>query len=125
MKYRFFTNSKKAWANMYEAISLAESSIFFEMYIFEDNTVGFDFITLLADKAKSGIKVKILLDAFGSLGLPKERVSALQEAGVEVLFFSHFLHRVHRKILVVDNKVAFMGGVNVHQGAVDWRRLSS
>jgi len=108
---------------MYEAISTAQSSVFFEMYIFEDNTVGFDFVNLLAEKAKSGIKVKILLDSFGSFGLPNERVVVLREAGAEVLFFSHFVHRVHRKILVVDNKVAFMGGMNVNHGATDWRDI--
>src|SRR3989339_85912 len=123
MQYRFFTNSKKAWTNMYQAISSAQSSVFFEMYIFEDNTVGFDFVNLLAEKAKSGVKVKILLDSFGSFDLPNERVAVLREAGAEVLFFSRFLHRVHRKILVVDNKVAFTGGMNVNRGATDWRDI--
>ncbi len=82
MRYSFFTNSKRAWAKMYEVISSAENSIFFEMYIFEDNAIGFDFVTLLANKAMSGVKVKILLDAFGSLSLPKEKLDTLRQSGV-------------------------------------------
>lgn len=123
MKYKFFTSSSDTWDAMYEAICKAEKSVYLEMYIFKNDT-KFDFVGLLKDKAQHGVNIKIILDSFGSLNLKRQDVNELKEAGVEVFFLSHFLHRMHKKILVVDGKVAFLGGVNINKDAMDWQDLA-
>ena len=101
---------------MYEDIAKATQSIFLEMYIFEDNT-ELDFVNLFVQKAEAGVTVKLIFDKFGSKGLSDKSIGLLQNAGVEIHFFSQFWHRVHRKILVIDGRVAFIGGVNIYRHA--------
>lgn len=123
MNYKFFTNSEKTWKIMFEAISGAQKSIYLEMYIFQDDMKEFDFFHLLKEKAKQGLRVKIILDPFGSAGLSYNAISELKKAGVEMFFLSYLIHRMHRKVLVVDEKVAFIGGVNLHQNSKFWNDL--
>jgi cardiolipin synthase len=124
MRYKFFASSYSTWEAMFEAIGGAKESIYLEMYIFNDDVRRFDFLTLLANKAKDGLRVRIVLDYFGSSKLSNEAVTELRESGAEVFFFSRLLHRIHRKILVVDERVAFIGGVNFHQVARRWDDLA-
>ena len=61
MRYKIYTKNESAWDSMFQAISRAESSILFEMYIFVDDTSDtHDFIEILSQKARSGLKVKIV-----------------------------------------------------------------
>lgn len=124
MRYKFFTNSEKAWRAMFDVIKDAKKSVYLEMYIFENNMVQYDFLMLLKKKAESGTRVRIVLDSFGSAGLNKIDIASLKESGAEIFFFSHFLHRIHRKILVIDEKIAFIGGVNFHQISRRWNDLT-
>ncbi len=95
-----------------------------EMYIFLDDTkVTHDFLGLLKDKARQGLEVVIIADAFGSHELSSNSINELREAGVEFIFFSHLLSRTHRKILILDNKIAFLGGVNIEEKTRYWRDL--
>lgn len=123
MNYRFFTNSEKAWKIMFENISNAKKSIYLEMYIFQNDITEFDFFNLLKEKAKQGLQVRLILDSFGSANLRDNAVAELQEAGVEILSLSYLLHRMHRKVLIVDERIAFIGGVNLHQGSRFWNDL--
>jgi len=108
---------------MYEAIRSAHESVYLEMYIFEDNIESFDFFKLLKEKAQNGIRVRIVLDYFGSFALRNASVLKLREAGAELFFISYFFHRTHRKILVVDEIVAFIGGVNFYKVSFSWDDL--
>lgn len=123
MPYKFFSNSTKAWRAMYEAIESARESVYLEMYIFEDGIEDFDFLKLLKEKAQSGVRVRIVLDYFGSFGLRNASVLELREAGAELFFLSYFFHRTHRKILVVDESAAFIGGVNFYKASFSWDDL--
>ena len=123
MRYRFFANSQKSWQAMYESISSAQKSIYLEMYIFADDMTEFDFLKLLKEKASLGLSVKLVLDSFGSSNLNKKVITEIRDSGVELIFLSYFLHRTHRKILIVDERVAFIGGVNFHQSASLWNDL--
>ena len=124
MKYRFYTTSTKAWDGMFKAISEATKSIYLEMYIFLDDTkITHDFLGLLKDKARQGLEVVIIADAFGSHELSSNSINELREAGVEFIFFSHLLSRTHRKILILDHKIAFLGGVNIEEKTRYWRDL--
>lgn len=124
MRYKFFASSYSTWQAMFEAIKSAQESIYLEMYIFNDDMQRFDFLNLLKEKASAGIRVRVVLDSFGSSELSKEGVAELRASGAEVYFFSRFLHHIHRKILVVDEEVAFIGGVNFHQVARRWDDLA-
>ncbi len=108
---------------MFEAIANAQKSIYLEMYIFQNDMEEFDFFNLLKEKAKLGLRVRLILDSFGSAGLRESAVSELKETGVEILSLSYLLHRMHRKVLVVDERIAFVGGVNLHQTSRFWNDL--
>jgi cardiolipin synthase len=123
MLYKFFSNSEKAWEVMFESINLAQESIYLEMYIFVDNIREFNFLKLLKEKAKNGVRVKIILDSFGSARLSEKALLGLRDNGAEVIFFSRFLHRTHRKILIIDEKIAFIGGVNFEERMHKWADL--
>ncbi|MDO8240904.1 MAG: phosphatidylserine/phosphatidylglycerophosphate/cardiolipin synthase family protein [Candidatus Moranbacteria bacterium] len=124
MAYKIYTTSTKAWDAMLSEIDQAKKSIFLEMYIFqEDTTSSHDFIGKLTKKAKQGIKVILVLDAFGSSDLSEKSIKSMQSAGIEVVFFSDWLRRIHRKILIVDENVAFVGGVNIGKKFAAWNDL--
>ena len=123
MKYQFFTSSEKTWKAMYQSISEAKKSIYLEMYIFQNDLERFDFIGALAKKAKSGIDVKLLLDAFGSMNLSEDAITLLKKTGVELHFMSYLLHRTHRKLMIIDEQIAFIGGVNFHKSSRLWNDL--
>jgi cardiolipin synthase A/B len=124
MKYRLYTTSWKAWDAMLLAIDQAKKSIYIEMYIFLDDTSGsHDFVGKLKQKAQEGVRVIIVADAFGSSEIKKESIEALREAGVEFLFFSHWLRHIHRKILIIDERLAFLGGVNIGKKFSQWKDL--
>ncbi len=108
---------------MFEAIAGAAKSIFLEMYIFADDTETHHFFDILKQKARDGVKVKLVVDAFGSSALRTEDVARLREAGVEIHFFSYWLRHTHKKILVVDGKIAFLGGVNISKSFRKWNDL--
>lgn len=108
---------------MLEAISNAQKSIYLEMYIFADDTEGYNFFDVLKRKSQQGVKVKIIIDYLGSSGIKKQAIKNLQETGVEISLFSYWLRRTHKKILVVDEKIAFIGGVNIHKLFKKWNDL--
>lgn len=109
---------------MLEAIDQAKKSIYIEMYIFLDDTSeSHDFVGKLKQKAQEGVQVIIVADAFGSSELKRESVEALRKAGAEFIFFSNWLRHVHRKILIVDKEIAFIGGVNIGKQFSKWDDL--
>lgn len=109
---------------MFKAMSAAQKSIYIEMYIFLDDTQAtHNFLGLLKDKSLAGLEIVIIADALGSAALRKEAVNKLRAAGVEFIYFSHWFRRTHRKILIIDNKVAFIGGVNIEEKIRNWRDI--
>lgn len=108
MGYKFFTNSEKSWEAMYAAIESAGISIYLEMYIFENSLGRFNFFELLKQKAEQGLRVKILLDCFGSMDLSNNQIIELKKSGIEIFFLSYLLSRAHRKVLIIDEDRAFL-----------------
>ncbi|WP_231713852.1 cardiolipin synthase ClsB [Desulfosarcina ovata] len=105
------------------AIDRAMNEIYLETYIFENDNTGRCIAEALRRAALRGVKTHLLMDGFGSIGLPKTMVDNLEAAGVRVLKFRpktspwtlkrHRLRRLHRKIVVVDRTIAFVGGMNI------------
>jgi cardiolipin synthase A/B len=105
------------------ALDLAEYEIYLESYIFENDHTGRRIAEALRRAAIRGVKTHLLIDGFGSSSLPRTMIDYLKAAGVMVLKFRpkispwtlrrQRLRRLHRKILVVDLKIAFVGGINI------------
>lgn len=112
------------YAAMFSAIRRARDHINLETYIFEADGAGTQLRDLLARKQRAGVQVNIIYDSVGSLRTPKDFFAPLRAAGAQVLEFNpvnplklrkkwRLNRRDHRKILVVDGKIAFTGGVNI------------
>ena len=105
------------------AIENARHHVHLETYIFSDDEVGRALRELLIRRRQDGIEVRVLYDAIGSVTTPAAFFAPLQQAGVEVLQFRplnptrtvpwKINNRDHRKIVVVDGRVAFTGGINI------------
>lgn len=123
MRGKFYTTSENAWEGMLQAIIGAKESIYLEMYIFDGDTQGYDFLNELEIKARAGIRVIIILDALGSSALANSAIERLKSVGVEVLFFSYWFRRTHRKMLIIDEHMIFLGGVNISKQFASWNDL--
>jgi cardiolipin synthase len=115
-----FTSGEEAFAAMREAAAMAEREILLESYIFRDDGTGRLFAEYLAAAAKRGVQVRVVTDAVGSFGTKRLFWAELESGGIEVRVFhpllndlSSQLFRDHRKIFVVDRKIAFTGGMNI------------
>jgi cardiolipin synthase len=106
---------------MFAAIGAARDHIHLETYIIDDDEVGQRFAQALAAARARGVLVNLMYDSVGSLNTPKEFFAGLSRAGIEVLEFHpvnplkgwELNERDHRKLLVVDGRVAFLGGINI------------
>jgi len=124
---------------MLEAIRNAKKYIHLETYILAADRTGDTFKLALVERARAGVHVRLLYDAVGSFGLPTSWVNDLRAAGCEVIDFNpiapwrarfNLSHRDHRKTLIVDDEVAFTGGLNiandyasVADGGVGWHDM--
>lgn len=103
---------------MLPAIKAAKHSIRFEMYIYRADASGESFRTAFTQAAMRGVSVQLLLDGLGAGGLPSDYWTDFRAAGGEVRIFNPlsvrgFLFRNHRKLMLIDDAVAFVGGFNV------------
>lgn len=123
MAYKFFTNSREAWFAMTAAVRTAEKSIYLESYVLAEDELTKDFFRALEERARAGVKVKIIVDRFGSFGGDFFTESGKNHDGIEVLFFNRFLNRNHRKVLIIDESRVFIGGVNISGKYANWLDL--
>ncbi|HEU4697573.1 MAG TPA: phospholipase D-like domain-containing protein [Gemmatimonadales bacterium] len=129
-------NGDQFYPAMLEAMRAARESIHFQVYIFEPDEIGRQFMDVFKAKAREGVEVRLLVDAFGSLALRRRHRRELEEAGVQVRRFRDFglrnlariYKRDHRRAIVVDGRVAFTGGAAVSRkwkgdvrNAHEWR----
>lgn len=114
-------NGDQIFPPMLAAIRSAKVSINFETYIYWSGDIGRAFADALAERARQGVKIHVLLDWVGSAKMDESLLSTLSAAGVKVRQFHppHWSHlgrlnnRTHRKLLIVDGRLAFTGGVGV------------
>ncbi len=115
-------NGKEAFPAMLDAIASATRFIHLEFYRFEPDNLGMEFSELMMKKAREGVTVRFIYDDVGSWRIRKPFLRMMREAGVEIYPFmpvrlpilsSKINYRNHRKILVVDGKVGFVGGFNI------------
>lgn len=113
------------FADMFAAIEKAEHHVHLEYFNFRNDSINAVLIGLLAKKAAEGVEVRALFDAFGNMSnnrpLKKEHIEAIRATGIELVKFdpfvfpwiTHSVHRDHRKIVIVDGKIGYIGGINV------------
>ena len=134
--YKFYNTTASAWEGMRQALLDAKKSIYWEIYTLNDDLAGRPFIDILCAKAKAGLDVKLITDAIGSFYLSKESIVRIKNAGIKFLTFNHLRpdfvvqnwwrrvwHRTHRKVLIIDEELAFIGGVNISDSSRDWYDL--
>ncbi len=132
--YRFYKTTAEAWEAMYQAMLHATQSIYWEIFIFADHSkIGQRFIELLEKKAAEGIEVKLIIDGVGSIRFARDTELRLKKAQVELLKYNQIFpsfkitswirritNRNHRKVLIVDESIGFLGGVNVSDHFNAW-----
>lgn len=116
-------NGDEIFPAMLDAIRSAEQTITFENFLFHEGQVSDAFAEALAERARAGVKVHFLQDALGCDCVRGRAMSLLKRSGVrvEIFRFVHFTSmnfRTHRKILIIDGKLGFIGGVGI---ADDWK----
>jgi cardiolipin synthase len=117
----FWSEPDAIYRSRFAAIKTAQFTIHFETFYMTPGRRADKFAAALRDRALAGVKVQLLVDRFGVINLPKKYWQQLRQAGVEVRFFHLFhwkdplgyLERTHRKLLIVDSRVALIGGMGV------------
>lgn len=119
-----FTEGDELYDAMCASIAAARHSVALETYIFAYDGAGHAFVGALKAKAREGVSVRLHVDAFGSLFVfPRVIQRELEAAGVQVRRFHHwqwrnpwrYNRRNHRKLLVIDGELAYLGGFNIHK----------
>jgi cardiolipin synthase A/B len=114
-------NGAQIFEAMLGDIRRAQRTITFETYIYWSGKVGAAFSEALSERARAGVKIHLIIDAAGSSKMDAGQLRAMSEAGVEIekyrplrwYNFDRFNNRTHRKLLVVDGRVGFTGGVGI------------
>ncbi|HZG03226.1 MAG TPA: phospholipase D-like domain-containing protein [Streptomyces sp.] len=118
-------NGDEIFPAMLESIRSAEHTVDMMTFVYWRGAIAREFAEALADRARAGVRVRLLLDGFGCRLIEKHLLELMDRAGVQVVWFRKPLwvsplkqnHRCHRKVLVVDEKVAYTGGVGI---AEEW-----
>ena len=114
-------NGDEAFPAMLDAIRSASSTVDLTTFGHWEGTVGREFTDALVDRARAGVRVRVLLDAYGTRHLDRALIGRLSDAGAMVEWFrplsnwriTQSTHRGHRKLLVCDNRLAFTGGIGI------------
>ena len=118
-------SGQEKFDDMFQAIRQARSSVHLEYFNFRNDSIASLLFRLLAQKAKEGVEVRVLFDGFGNDSnnrpLKRKHLKQMRSVGIEIYEFdpvnfpwvNHVFHRDHRKIVVIDGKIAYTGGMNV------------
>jgi cardiolipin synthase len=121
-KVKILVNGEEKFPDLLDAIRNAKKHIHIEYYIFDYDEIGETVINLLVEKAKEGVEVRLIYDDFGSPQIKKKTEKKIRDAGGSIypfhkvnfyLLANRLNYRNHRKIVVIDGKTAFTGGINV------------
>ena len=124
-KLTLLFDGPQTMTEMLKAIAAAKSSINLETYIFDQDVLGLKFADMLIAKQQAGVTVNIIYDSVGTLDVPQAFFERMRAAGIHLVAFNpvnpaklrgeawKVNHRDHRKVLIVDGKIAFTGGVNI------------
>jgi cardiolipin synthase A/B len=135
---RLLSNGVEIFPALLEALKKAERTINIMVYTWEGGKLSDQIFDVLLERRREGVQVRVMLDAFGSVFAPKERIGELREAGGKVVFFNtlrfgrltSLYKRNHRRAFVIDGRVAFTGGASIAdkwlgdaEGPEHWRDI--
>ena len=120
-KVTLLWKDQESFQIIFESIKKAKELVCLAFYIFRDDETGRELAGILKQKALEGVKVYILYDHFGSLFTPLKFWTDLRKAGIEIRASRpfkwasplHYVHRDHRKLIIIDGEIAFTGGLNI------------
>lgn len=124
-KIKLLKSGREKFLDLFEVIRQAKHHVHLEYFNFRNDSIANALFDLLAEKVKEGVEVRALFDAFGnwsnSKPLKKRHLKKIRKQGIEIVkfdpftfpWFNHAAHRDHRKIAVIDGKVAYTGGMNI------------
>ncbi|MBO5427340.1 MAG: cardiolipin synthase, partial [Prevotella sp.] len=122
---KLLMTGQEKFDDMFEAIRHARQSVHLEYFNFRNDSIAMLLFDILAEKAKEGVEIRALYDAFGNSSnnqpLKAKHIKALRERGIQIYEFdpikfpwlNHIFGRDHRKIVVIDGEIAYTGGMNV------------
>lgn len=119
------TNGPSFYPAELDAIRNAEHSVNIEAYIFQKGKIADQYVEALAERARAGVRVNLVLDGFGSAGTTRAYLRPLMDAGGKVGWYNspnwyslmHLDNRTHRELMIVDGRIGFIGGAGI---AVQW-----
>lgn len=130
--FKLYDDTHEIFKAMLKDISMAKSYIFIETYKFGNDAIAKDFRDLLIAKARDGVKVKLLIDSWGT-AVGRSFFIDLIKAGGEVRFFEKIVfafdfftrnhRRDHRKLLLIDDRISYIGSNNFTEYSLNWREL--
>lgn len=124
-KVKLLKSGREKFIDLFEAIREAKHHVHLEYFNFRNDSIANELFDLLAQKAKEGVEVRAMFDAFGNWSnnkpLKKRHLKKIRQQGIEIVKFdpftfpyiNHAAHRDHRKIVVIDGEVAYTGGMNI------------
>lgn len=124
-KVILLTSGREKFEDLFTAIKQAKSSIHMEYFNFRNDSIVEKLIELLSTKAKEGVEVRLIYDSFGNASnnkpLKKEHIENIRSSGIQIHEFdpirfpwiNHVFSRDHRKIIVIDGRIAYTGGMNI------------
>jgi cardiolipin synthase len=126
-RFSIASNVKLLWKgidtfkNIFDSVKAAKEQICLAFYIFRNDETGEALSEILKEKSREGVKVYLLYDHFGSLGTPGSFWKGMKNAGIRIMASRpfkwtnplHYVHRDHRKLIIIDMKKAFTGGLNI------------
>lgn len=130
--FRFFSRTKDVWDAMYEDCQAARDYIQIEQYIFYDDAAGHRFFELFSRKAAEGVRIRLMVDSVGSVGLDSSpQIKRIHEMGGEIRFYnpvsvwhifrpSKIYPRSHTKLLLIDDAVAYVGSACIDERMQGW-----
>ncbi len=120
-----FNSGEEKFRCLKNELKKAKHHIHLEYYIVKSDSIGNEIKDILIEKAKQGIKIRFIMDRVGAIRVKRSYINELKAAGIDVVEYSYFLapilklintqinYRNHRKIVVIDGEVGFVGGINI------------
>lgn len=113
--YEIFTGGEAHYRRLFSDIRQAKECIYVEFYTIQHDLMGQEFMKILTEKAQEGVKVLVLCDFIANVSTPSSMFKSLRQAGGTVIREKPFLthYRSHRKIVVIDHRISYIGGMNI------------
>lgn len=128
--FKLYSNPRDFHPAMLADIASAREYIYMEFYRLGNDPLGMQYLDAIAERGKAGVRVKVLLDDWGTV-IPQANFNLLRSYGGEVRYFKKIRffidfftknhRRNHRKLLIIDDKVVYLGSPNITDYSLDWR----